>query len=99
VLDLLRKGTLTAHADIIDTLFQCVDRLEQLVEEVANGQTGGVEVLALSAKLASLAKGEMVAPAGKAQTVSTTNDANSPVSQMSLNDTEKKWQVLLLLRE
>lgn len=90
VLDLLRKGTLTAHADIIDTLFQCVDRLEQLVEEVANGQTGGVEVSALSAKLASLAKGEIVAPAEKAQTVSTTNDANSHVSQMSLNDTEKE---------
>ncbi|MHC1758601.1 MAG: chemotaxis protein CheW [Negativicutes bacterium] len=90
VLDLLRKGALTAHADIIDTLFQCVDRLEQLVEEVANDQTGGVEVSALSAKLASLAKGEIVAPAEKVQTVSTTNDANSHVSQMSLNDTEKE---------
>ena len=90
VLDLLRKGTLTAHADIIDTLFQCVDRLEQLVEEVANGQTGGVEVSALSAKLASLAKGEMVAPAEKVQPLSTTKDANIDVSQMSLNDTEKE---------
>ena len=29
VLDLLRKGVLTAHTEIIDTLFQCVDRLEQ----------------------------------------------------------------------
>ncbi len=90
VLDLLRKGTLTAHADIIDTLFQCVDRLEQLVEEVANGQTGGVEVSALSAKLASLAKGEMVAPAEKVQPLSTTKDAKIAVSQMSLNDTEKE---------
>ena len=90
VLDLLRKGTLTAHADIIDTLFQCVDRLEQLVEEVANGQTGGVEVSALSAKLASLAKGEMVAPAEKVQPLSTTKDAKIDVSQMSLNDTEKE---------
>ena len=90
VLDLLRKGTLTAHADIIDTLFQCVDRLEQLVEEVANGKTGGVEVSALSAKLASLAKGEMVAPAEKVQPLSTTKDAKIDVSQMSLNDTEKE---------
>ena len=90
VLDLLRKGTLTAHADIIDTLFQCVDRLEQLVEEVANGQTGGVEVSALSAKLASLAKGEMVPPAEKVQPVSTAKDAKIAVSQMSLNDTEKE---------
>ena len=90
VLDLLRKGTLTAHADIIDTLFQCVDRLEQLVEEVANGQTGGVEVSALSAKLASLAKGEMIAPAEKVQPLSATKDAKIAVSKMSLNDTEKE---------
>ena len=62
VLDLLRKGVLTAHTEIIDTLFQCVDRLEQLVDEVANGQSGGVEVAGLSAKLAALAKGEPVAP-------------------------------------
>ena len=62
VLDLLRKGLLTAHTEIIDTLFQCVDRLEQLVDEVANGQSGGVEVAGLSAKLAALAKGEPVAP-------------------------------------
>jgi two-component system chemotaxis sensor kinase CheA len=88
VLDLLRKGTLKAHADIIDTLFQCVDRLEQLVEEVANGQTGGVEVSALSAKLASLAKGEVqsVVPVEKPK-------VDSPVvsaTRMQLNETESE---------
>jgi len=63
VLDMLRKGTLKAHADIIDTLFQCVDRLEQLVEGVANGHTEGVvDVSELSKKLASIAKGEATAP-------------------------------------
>lgn len=89
VLDLLRKGTLKAHADIIDTLFQCVDRLEQLVEEVANGQPGGVDVSALSAKLASLAKGE---------TPQVTDVVKKPEAacaaagstQMSLNDTESE---------
>lgn len=90
VLDLLRKGTLIAHADIIDTLFQCVDLVEQLVEEVANGQTGGVDVSALSAKLASLAKGEMVVSVEKIQPVSTIKDSNFSVSKMSLNDTEKE---------
>ncbi len=89
VLDLLRKGTLKAHADIIDTLFQCVDRLEQLVEEVANGQPGGVDVSALSAKLASLAKGEtpqVVNAVKKPETVCTAAGS----TQMSLNDTESE---------
>lgn len=88
VLDLLRKGTLTAHTEIIDTLFQCVDRLEQLVEEVANGQTGGVDVTALSAKLAALAKGESLetaTPVGKAAPASVDTSSHA---KMTLNDTE-----------
>lgn len=88
VLDLLRKGTLTAHTDIIDTLFQCVDRLEQLVEEVANGQTGGVDVSALSAKLASLARREIAPPTEMKKPVSVADSAPSTASRMSLNDTE-----------
>ncbi len=86
VLDLLRKGTLTAHADIIDTLFQCVDRLEQLVEEVANGQPGGVDVSALSTKLALLAKGETL-PKFEAKEIAA-GTVNSILPHMALNDTE-----------
>ncbi len=86
VLDLLRKGTLTAHAEIIDTLFQCVDRLEQLVEEVASGQPSGVDVTALSAKLAALAKGE-VAPAPVAAKPEPQSSSKA-VCQMTLNETE-----------
>lgn len=89
VLDLLRKGKLKVNADIIDTLFQCVDRLEQLVEGVANGQTGGVDVSALSAKLASLAKGEVPAAAAPAEKIA--QPASTPAavaSKMPLNDTE-----------
>lgn len=86
VLDLLRKGTLKAHADIIDTLFQCVDRLEQLVEDVANGQPGSVDVTALSAKLASLAKGETQPQAEVKKPVM--EPAKTDSSKMSLNETE-----------
>ena len=92
VLDLLRKGVLTAHTEIIDTLFQCVDRLEQLVDEVANGQSGGVEVAGLSAKLAALAKGEPVAPpvaaAGSAAKATEPPDGTASKIKMKLNDTE-----------
>jgi two-component system chemotaxis sensor kinase CheA len=92
VLDLLRKGVLTAHTEIIDTLFQCVDRLEQLVEEVANGQSGGVDVTALSAKLAALAKGEPVAPSSvvppTASKIVETSAGAATKHKMQLNDTE-----------
>jgi len=86
VLDLLRKGTLKAHADIIDTLFQCVDRLEQLVEDVANGQPGSVDVTALSAKLASLAKGETQLQVEVKKPIM--ESAKTDSSKMSLNETE-----------
>ena len=88
VLDLLRKGTLTAHTEIIDTLFQCVDRLEQLVEEVANGQTGGVDVSALSAKLAALAKGESLETATPVEKTAPASVDTSSHAKMAMNDTE-----------
>ena len=88
VLDLLRKGVLTAHTEIIDTLFQCVDRLEQLVEEVANGQTGGVDVTALSAKLAALAKGEPLESATTAEKATPVVTGTASKTKMTLNDTE-----------
>ena len=88
VLDLLRKGVLTAHTEIIDTLFQCVDRLEQLVEEVANGQTGGVDVAALSAKLAALAKGEPLESATSAEKATPVATDTASKTKMTLNDTE-----------
>jgi len=86
VLDLLRKGTLKAHAGIIDTLFQCVDRLEQLVEEVVSGQSGGVEVAALSAKLAALAKGEAEPVALQVTEPVATNE--TVTADIALNETE-----------
>ena len=89
VLDLLRKGTLKAHAGIIDTLFQCVDRLEQLVEEVVSGQSGGVEVAALSAKLAALAKGE-VTPAVSTEPAAPVVESAAATSDIELNETEQQ---------
>ena len=89
VLDLLRKGTLKAHSGIIDTLFQCVDRLEQLVEEVVSGQSGGVEVAALSAKLAALAKGE-VTPAVSTEPAAPVVESAAATSDIELNETEQQ---------
>lgn len=59
ILDLLRKGELKASRDIIDTIFSCVDTLEQLVESVASGEETTIDIKPLQNKLNLLAKGEL----------------------------------------
>lgn len=58
ILDLLRKGELQASHDIIDTVFKCVDTLEQLIENVANNEDRVIDIKPLLGKLSLLAKGE-----------------------------------------
>ncbi|MGI6093287.1 MAG: chemotaxis protein CheA [Negativicutes bacterium] len=72
VLDLLRKGSLKPTEEIINTIFKCIDTLEQLVENVANGEETPLDVKSLQTKLNQLAKGETTAvavePAGSVKT-------------------------------
>ncbi len=89
VLDLLRKGQLVATQNIIDTLFKCLDTLEQLVENIANNSEATVDIKPLVTALTKLASGqdkEASAPAEPAAT------APAPVMTTSagvaLNDTE-----------
>lgn len=63
VLDLLRKGVLAANDDITDTLFTCVDTLEQLIENVAANSDLTIDIKPLIANLTALAKGEPIAAA------------------------------------
>lgn len=62
ILDFLRKGELKATHDIIDTIFKCVDTLEQLTENVANNNDVSIDVKPLLTRLNALAKGETVTP-------------------------------------
>ena len=63
VLDALRKEQLKISEDIIDTLFKCVDSLEQMIDNVGNGEPEDlIDVSGLVAKLSSILKGE-AAPA------------------------------------
>ena len=58
VLDLVRKEELKLNEDIIDTLFKCLDSLEQMVDSVGNGEAEDVvDVSDLVAKLSSISKG------------------------------------------
>ncbi len=63
VLDMLRKEQLKISGDIIDTLFKCIDSLEQMINNVANGDPEDlIDVSDLVAKLSAISKGE-AAPA------------------------------------
>ncbi len=65
VLDMLRKEQLKVSEDIIDTLFKCVDSLEQMINNVGNGDPEDlIDVSDLVAKLSSISKpGSAPAPA------------------------------------
>ncbi len=67
VLDMLRKEQLAVSGDIIDTLFKCIDSLEQMINNVANGDPEDlIDVSDLVAKLSSISKGDAGAkPAAK----------------------------------
>ncbi len=69
VLDMLRKEQLKVSEDIIDTLFKCVDSLEQMINNVGNGDPEDlIDVSDLVAKLSSISRGDAAAaaPAAKA---------------------------------
>ena len=91
VLDLLRKNQLEPSEDIVDTIFKCVDTLEQMVESVASGADIDIDVSDLIAKLLSIAKGDVVAET-TAKTVATketvAETSTSGKSQMDLSDME-----------
>ena len=58
VLDLIRKEQLKLNEDIMDTLFKCLDSLEQMVDSVGNGEAEDVvDVSDLVAKLSAISKG------------------------------------------
>ena len=64
VLDMLRKEQLKVTGDIIDTLFKCIDSLEQMINNVANGDPEDlIDVSDLVAKLTAIMRGEGAAPA------------------------------------
>ncbi|WP_312517777.1 chemotaxis protein CheA [Anaerospora sp.] len=86
ILDLLRKSQLTANEDILNTLFKCIDTLEQLVEKVASNSDTEIDIKALLSKITALAKGDAAAsPAAVSSTAK-----SIAASTISFSDTETK---------
>lgn len=80
ILDLLRKSQLKATHEIVDTVFKCVDTLEQLVENVASGNNASLDIKPLVERLTMLAKGEPVSSIEEKSSVEN--------STLALNETE-----------
>ena len=97
VLDLIRKEQLKLDEDIIDTLFKCLDSLEQMINSVADGESEDVvDVTDLVATLSAISKGESTpAPAAaKAETPAAAAPATASVaparkSTLDLNDVDR----------
>ena len=97
VLDMLRKEQLKVSEDIIDTLFKCVDSLEQMIDNVGNGEPEDlIDVSGLVAKLSAILHGESApAPAAPATdapaapAASTPAPAAAPAKTFDLTESEK----------
>ncbi|CUH96109.1 Chemotaxis protein CheA [Propionispora sp. 2/2-37] len=108
VLDLLRKGQLKANDEIIDTVFKCVDTLEQLVESIANNDEHGLDIQPLIGRLRALASGETktadpvaasgIASAGQASGF-ILNDSEQEVARQALSTGLQTYGVTISLRE
>ena len=96
VLDALRKEQIKIREDIIDTLFKCVDSLEQMIDNVATGDPEDlIDVSDLVAKLTAILSGKdgggdaAAAPApAAAQPAAAAPSAASAIVQ-ELTETEK----------
>jgi len=101
VLDLIRKEQIKLTEDIVDTLFKCLDSLEQMVDNVGNGDPEDlIDVSDLVAKLSSISKGGGApAPAAEAPAAPAASAAapapaaaaapSAAEAALQLNDTDK----------
>ena len=88
VLDLIRNNQLKVTEDIIETIFKCLDSLQEMIENVGNGDPEDlVDVSDLVKKLSSISKGE---PQPEAQAAPAAADAPAAeaASASSLDYTE-----------
>ena len=86
VLDLVRKSQIKLNEDIMDTLFKCLDSLEQMVDSVGNGEAEDVvDVSDLVAKLSSISKGTP-APAAATPAAAAAAGGNTGMAEMEFDD-------------
>ena len=99
LLDMLRKEQLKVSEEIIDVIFKCVDALQEMIENIGNGDgEDAVDVSELVRMVNAIAKGEPVAQA-EAEAAGTVASATAAAGTQvpegcELNDTD-----LMVIRE
>lgn len=89
LLDLLRKEQLKVNEDIIDVIFKCVDSLEQMIENVGNGEPEDlVDVSDLVKRVNAIANGNADAPAAAAAAPAAAAAAPA-AGRLELTDTDR----------
>ena len=92
VLDLIRKEQLKLNEDIIDTLFKCLDSLEQMINSVGDGESEDVvDVTDLVSTLSAISKGESAPAAAPTAASAAAAPAAAPAasSALVLNDVDR----------
>ena len=91
LLDMLRKEQLKVSPEIIDVIFKCLDTLQEMVENISNGESEDlVDVSDLVRQVNAIAKGESAdaAPA-EAAPAATAPEASGETGAIQISDTEK----------
>ena len=88
LLDMLRKEQLKVSSEIIDVIFKCVDSLQEMVENIGNGESEDlVDVSELVRQVNAIAKGDAAPAAEEAEEAAEGENAAAPV--LELNDTDE----------
>lgn len=91
LLDMLRKEQLKVSPEIIDVIFKCLDTLQEMVENISNGESEDlVDVSDLVRQVNAIAKGESAdaAPA-EAAPAAAAPEASGETGAIQISDTEK----------
>lgn len=97
LLDMLRKEQLKVSSEIIDVIFKCVDSLQEMVENIGNGESEDlVDVSDLVRMVNAIAKGESVqeAESAAAGTAADAAGGSGMPQGFELNDTD-----MMVIRE
>ena len=92
LLDMLRKEQLKVSPEIIDVIFKCLDTLQEMVENISNGESEDlVDVSDLVRQVNAIAKGESAdaAPAEAAPAADAAPEASGEAGAIHISDTEK----------
>ncbi len=98
VLDLIRNSKLDVTSEIVDVLFECLDRLNLLIDEVIDTGVESTDIEELSGKLEAISKGKPTTkPADKKESEysnETVKDDSSKEKSISINFNEFESQLL-----